>query len=167
MCIGLQSNCPVPFDQQPVNEYLALKRYWLFSWSTYNTNKYVTTVFFVFLFLFFVVGFFIFYIYSNNVNICKLCILNFLVCDIILFFIFMRLYLGWSYIMKRLMSATIFYEESGWYDGQIWIKTSEYLIQDRLIGLYQIMPLIQRIKYTFIIIICAFLSEYFFYSIIE
>ena len=32
------------------------------------------------------------------------------------------------------MEATVPYEESGWYDGQIWIKPPEILLQDRLIG---------------------------------
>ena len=30
------------------------------------------------------------------------------------------------------MEATVPYEESGWYDGQVWIKPPEILIQDRL-----------------------------------
>ena len=29
------------------------------------------------------------------------------------------------------MEATVPYEESGWYDGQIWIKPPEILLQDR------------------------------------
>ena len=38
------------------------------------------------------------------------------------------------------MEATVPYEESGWYDGQIWIKPPEILLQDRLIGTYEIYP---------------------------
>lgn len=82
-----------------------------------------------------------------------------------MFFIMMRLYLGWSYIVKRLLSATVFYEESGWYDGQVWIKNSDYLIQDRLIGLYQVIPFITRIKYSFLVIGVNFFLIYLLYTI--
>lgn len=167
MCTISQNSCPVPWDQQPLNEYLALKKSWLFSWSTYKNEKYVITIFSIFLFLFILIGVFIFFIPFHIVNVFRLFLLNFLICNAILMFICIRLYLGWSYIMKRLMSASVFYEESGWYDGQIWIKTSEYLAQDRLIGLYQIMPLITRIKFTCIIVISTFIFEYFFYCFFE
>jgi len=97
-------------------------------------------------------------------NIFKIFLLNFVIVDIILILIFIRLYLGWSYIIKRLLSATVFYEESGWYDGQIWIKTAENLTRDRLIGLYQIIPFLNRIKYTTIILLINFLFHYYLYS---
>ena len=35
------------------------------------------------------------------------------------------------------MQATVAYEESGWYDGQIWVKTPEILIKDKLAGQYK------------------------------
>ena len=75
----------------------------------------------------------------------------------------MRLYLGWSYVVKRLLSATVFYEESGWYDGQIWIKTAENLTRDRLIGIYQIIPFLKRIKYTCLMFILNVTLHYYLY----
>lgn len=60
----------------------------------------------------------------------------------------MRLYLGWSYVRDRLMRPTIFYEESGWYDGQTWTKPPELLTRDRLIVTYQIQPILQRLQRT-------------------
>ena len=33
-----------------------------------------------------------------------------------------RLYLGWNHIFNRLISEKVEYEESGWYDGQVWKK---------------------------------------------
>ncbi|KAI7999689.1 hypothetical protein LOK49_LG09G02193 [Camellia lanceoleosa] len=39
--------------------------------------------------------------------------------------IVLRIYLGWSYVGDRLLSAVIPYEESGWYDGQMWVKPPE------------------------------------------
>ena len=62
----------------------------------------------------------------------------------------LRLYLGWSYVRDRLVSSVIFYEESGWYDGQTWTKPEEVLNRDRLIVTYQIQPVIQRLQITFL-----------------
>jgi hypothetical protein len=52
--------------------------------------------------------------------------------------VLLRLYLGWIYVYDRLQSEKVFYEESGWYDGQIWTKTAAILTRDRLIVSYQI-----------------------------
>nr|YP_009397868.1 hypothetical protein [Sonderella linearis]ARW67054.1 hypothetical protein [Sonderella linearis] len=158
-----KNNCPVPFDQQPLNEYLVLKKSWFFSWSIGNNKQYIIKIIYLFISLFIFIGLLMLYIFINNLNHYKLLLIDLFICDIIVFIIFMRLYLGWSYILKRLLSATIFYEESGWYDGQVWIKKHNNLIQDRLVGLYEIMPYINRIKLTCIIIMLVFLLEYFLY----
>nr|YP_009391875.1 hypothetical protein [Acrosorium ciliolatum]ARW60019.1 hypothetical protein [Acrosorium ciliolatum] len=159
----LRNNCPVPFDQQPLNEYLALKRSWLFSWSTYEIKDFSSTILFVFSSLFIYWGLILIFLFINQISLYKICIIDLLIVNTILFFIFIRLYLGWSYIVKRLLSATIFYEESGWYDGQIWIKTAASLTQDRLVGLYQILPYLIRIRYTCFILCFIFLLIYCLY----
>ena len=43
----------------------------------------------------------------------------------------------------------MFYEESGWYDGQTWLKTPEFVVQDRLILNHQVRPLLDRLRRTF------------------
>nr|YP_009394359.1 hypothetical protein [Leptosiphonia brodiei]ARW62921.1 hypothetical protein [Leptosiphonia brodiei] len=157
-----KTNCPVPFEQQPLNEYLSLKRSWLFAWSI-SSNK-----FFIFGLscLFFIFGPFIsflakFLVPMSMYDFYHNFLLNLLIGDIIAFLFLLRIYLGWSYILKRLLSATIFYEESGWYDGQIWVKNSDYLMQDRLIGLYQVMPFITRIKYACVFTVTNSIFLYF------
>jgi hypothetical protein len=49
------------------------------------------------------------------------------------------------------MQATIPYEESGWYDGQVWIKSSKMLTQDIIIGTYEVLPIINRLKRVLIV----------------
>jgi Conserved in the green lineage and diatoms 27 len=63
--------------------------------------------------------------------------------------VLVRLYLGWKYIHDRLSSSIVFYEESGWYDGQSWEKTPEILARDRLLATYQVQPVLQRLQKTF------------------
>nr|YP_009326690.1 hypothetical chloroplast RF36 [Membranoptera platyphylla]AMJ16947.1 hypothetical chloroplast RF36 [Membranoptera platyphylla] len=161
-----KKNCPVPSNQQPLNEYLELKKSFLFAWSTYNFKSYIYTVFTIFLFLFISLGLIFIFLYIKWINIYKILLLDFIFIDIIFFFIFFRLYLGWSYVIKRLLSSTIFYEESGWYDGQLWIKTADSLTRDRLVGFYQILPFLNRTKYTCIIFCINFILDYSLYYLL-
>ncbi|KIZ00283.1 Uncharacterized protein ycf36 [Monoraphidium neglectum] len=59
-----------------------------------------------------------------------------------------RMYLGWDHVGARLQAATVPYEETGWYDGQLWVKTPEILARDRLAFAYQIRPTMARLKST-------------------
>nr|DAD31894.1 TPA_asm: hypothetical protein HUJ06_010745 [Nelumbo nucifera] len=45
------------------------------------------------------------------------------------------MYHGYAYVGNCLLSATVKYEETGWYNGQIWIKTTEVFARDHLLGL--------------------------------
>lgn len=148
-----KKNCPVPFDQQPLNEYFSLKDSQFFAWSLSEQNKYFLTIFYLFVILFILSYPIICLFVSSQQFFFKSITLDILFTNLILLFIFIRLYLGWSYINKRLLSATVFYEESGWYDGQIWIKTSESLMQDRLIGLYELMPFLKRLEFCILLFI--------------
>lgn len=60
------------------------------------------------------------------------------------------MYLGWAYVGNRLLSATVEYEETGWYDGQIWVKTAEVLARDRLLGSFTVKPVLNRLKNTLV-----------------
>lgn len=71
-------------------------------------------------------------------------------------FILVRLYIGWNYIKERLSKACIEYEESGWYDGQIWIKPRKILKQDRLICYYKVIPILKRLEKTIIYLLIVF-----------
>nr|ARW69895.1 hypothetical protein [Polysiphonia teges] len=155
-----KSNCPVPFDQQPLNEYLSLKQSWLFSWSISSKKSYLNGLMYILITVFVAFSFIAFLLTSYS-SIINFLLSDLLISNIVLSLLLIRIYLGWSYIVKRLLSATIFYEESGWYDGQVWVKTSEYLIQDRLIGLYEVMPFIARIKYTLLLVFLNFFVIYF------
>ncbi len=160
MCIS-KKKCPVPFDQQPLNEYFALKESKFFSWSIREKTAYLLNFCYLLITLFILLYAITFSLISKKQPLIKYLVVDSLFVNIILILVFLRLYLGWSYVIKRLLSATIFYEESGWYDGQIWIKTAESLIQDRLIGLYELVPFLQRIKYTGL-----FLIIFFFFDIL-
>nr|AOM64496.1 hypothetical protein Riqu_017 [Riquetophycus sp.] len=158
--------CPVPFDQQPLNEYISLKNSCFFSWSILPFNEYLQTICYIFGSLFIVFIPIVLAVMPRYTTIFPFILVDLLVITFILIFVFVRLYLGWSYVIKRLVSATVFYEESGWYDGQIWVKTVDSMTKDRLIGLYEVTPYIDRIKYSLFVIIMLFLVEGICYYLI-
>ena len=64
-----------------------------------------------------------------------------------------RLYLGWNHIFKRLNSEKVEYEESGWYDGQIWMKPVKLKEKESLIALLEVKPILKTLIQTISIII--------------
>ena len=154
----------MPFDQQPLNEFYALKNSCFFSFFGFKFYTYVISVAVIFLISIFlftplivVTIKFSWYTFLFNESLCVIIFLSTILA---------RLYLGWLYIVNRLLSAAIFYEESGWYDGQIWIKTPEMLTKDRLVATYYVVPLLQRIRLTLAILAILIFVEILLYYLI-
>lgn len=148
---NIPSKCPVPIDQKPLNEYNTLKESLDFGWTRKNfVNFKQILLLIVFAALIFWSVIFI-TISSNELYLFKMVILTCICSSVSTALILIRYYLGWNYIYSRLMQATIAYEESGWYDGQIWIKSPETLLQDRLIGTYELQPILDRLKKTILL----------------
>jgi hypothetical protein len=146
-------SCPVPKSQQPVNEYNSLKYSIEFGWTHSNTRVFLQTLTYIFLATSTIWSIIL---YSNNIgDVFKFT--NFLVIinitDFCILLILVRYYISWTYIYSRLIQATVNYEESGWYDGQTWVKPAEVLLQDRLVATYELLPVLFRIKQVVIILI--------------
>jgi len=60
----------------------------------------------------------------------------------------LNMYNGWTYVEDRLLSATVEYEETGWYDGQVYVKDPEMLARDRLLGMYTVRPVVETLRKT-------------------
>ncbi|BAT52279.1 hypothetical protein ycf36 [Nostoc sp. NIES-3756] len=143
-------NCPVPVDQQPLNEYEELKTSWLFRDCALNWREYATKLGWIWGLSWLIAGPVSAASFPPNKQ-----LVHFLLCgaagaSVGVILSLLRLYLGWLYVRDRLYSMTVFYEESGWYDGQTWIKPPEVLNRDRLIVTYEIKPIIQRLQFTFV-----------------
>ena len=69
-----------------------------------------------------------------------------------------RLFLGWNHIYKRLISESVEYEESGWYDGQIWMKPIALLEKENLIASLEVKPILNNLIQTTSLIIILTLS---------
>nr|YP_010337043.1 hypothetical protein MW574_pgp039 [Madagascaria erythrocladioides]QUE29072.1 Ycf36 [Madagascaria erythrocladioides]UNJ16628.1 hypothetical protein [Madagascaria erythrocladioides] len=151
--------CPVPIEQQPLQEYKSLLSSRFFSLPNKHFKKYLLNLLLasiVFCTATFTIFFYDFWFGDNSGKI----ILNiFIFNDLLMLSLILRLYLSWSYVVKRLLSATVFYEESGWYDGQIWVKPSEMLIRDRLMAINQGVPLVKQVKLSFLIFCLKLIIE--------
>ena len=152
-----QSKCPVPKEQQPTNEFIELSKSKIFSWpKTKKSLILVLTKFWIGSFLIFVV------ISSGSIyfktSIFKYILLSFFSSLSIPLLISIRLYLGWNHVFKRLTSERVEYEESGWYDGQIWIKPLVLKEKESLIASIEVKPILKNLIQIFSIILILALS---------
>tara|TARA_Y100000589_G_scaffold222712_1_gene210232 strand:- start:717 stop:1211 length:495 start_codon:yes stop_codon:yes gene_type:complete len=139
------SKCPVPKEQQPTNEYIELSNSVVFSLPKSN-KKY--SLFLIFLWTIFFLLFLI--ISSGSVhfseNNFKYILISFFGSLSAPLLISVRLLLGWNHIYKRLISEKVEYEESGWYDGQIWIKPLQLKEKESLIASLEVKPILKKLS---------------------
>ena len=158
-----ESKCPVPLEQQPTNEFIELSKSTIFSWP--KTKKSLIIV----LFKFWVGTFILFLVISSGsiyfkTSIIKYILLSFFSSLSIPLLISLRLYLGWNHVFKRLNSESVEYEESGWYDGQVWIKTLVLKERESLIASNEVKPILKNLIQIFSIISVLALSGILFFQ---
>ena len=152
-----QSNCPVPKEQQPTNEFIELSKSNIFSWPKSKKS------FSLILLKIWLVTFTLFIIISTGsvyfaTSTLKYILLSFFSSLSIPFLLSIRLYLGWNHIFKRLTSEKVEYEESGWYDGQVWIKPVNLKEKESLIAFLEVKPILKNLLQVLSIIILFALS---------
>ena len=149
--------CPVPREQQPTNEFIELSRSIIFSWP--KTKKSLILV----LIKFWVGAFVLFLIIASGsiyfkTSLLKYILLSFFSSLTIPLLISIRLYLGWNHVFKRLTSEKVEYEESGWYDGQVWIKPLVLKEKESLIATIEVKPILKNLVQIFSIFLMLALS---------
>ena len=153
-----QFNCPVPKDQQPTNEFIELSKSKIFAWpKSKKSFSLILLKFWIGTFLIFIV------ISSGSVyfetSTLRYVLLSFFSSLALPFLFSIRLYLGWNHIFKRLTSEKVEYEESGWYDGQIWIKPVKLKEKEALIASLEVKPILKNlIQILSLIIIFALIG---------
>ncbi|XP_070009180.1 uncharacterized protein ycf36 isoform X2 [Nicotiana sylvestris] len=116
-----ETECPVPLEQQPVNEFKALSDSFPFSWASGDLVEYCSRLFATGLAFALFVGLPVNLFGSVGPEPEPLKPFLGAVSGgvIVVTFAVVRMYLGWAYVGNRLLSATVEYEETGWYDGQV------------------------------------------------
>ena len=152
-----ESKCPVPREQQPTNEFIELSKSTIFSWP--KTKKSLISV----LIRFWVGAFVLFLLISSGSVYFKTSLLKYMLLSLfsslsIPLLITVRLYLGWNHVFKSLTSERIEYEESGWYDGQVWIKPVVLKEKESLIASIEVKPILKNLIQIISIILILSLS---------
>ena len=152
-----ESKCPVPWEQQPTNEFVELTKSNIFSWP--KTKKSLILV----LIKFWLGAFILFLVISSGSVYFKTSIFKYILLSVfsslsIPLLILIRLYLGWNHVFKRLTSEKVEYEESGWYDGQVWIKPLVLKEKESLIASIEVKPILKNLTQIFSIISVLALS---------
>jgi len=158
-----EPKCPVPKEQQPTNEFIELSKSVIFSWP--KTKKTLILV----LIKFWSGAFVLFLIISSGsiyfkTSLLKYILLSFFSSLSIPFLITIRLYLGWKHVFKRLTSEKVEYEESGWYDGQVWIKPLNLKEKESLIASIEVKPILKNLIQIFSVISVLALSGILFFQ---
>ena len=139
-----ESKCPVPKAQQPTNEFIELSKSKIFSWP--KTKKSLILV----LIKIWLLAFILFLIISSGSIYFKTSIIKYILLSLfsslsIPLLVSIRLYLGWNHVFKRLTSEKVEYEESGWYDGQVWIKPLVLKEKESLIASIEVKPILRNL----------------------
>jgi len=155
--------CPVPREQQPTNEFIELSKSRIFSWP--KTKKSLILI----LIKFWVGAFVLFIVISSGSVYFKTSLLRYILLSFfsslsIPLLISIRLYLGWNHIFKRLTSEKVEYEESGWYDGQVWEKPLVLKEKESLIASIEVKPILRNLIQILSIISVLALSGILIYQ---
>jgi hypothetical protein len=145
---GMAQRCPVPAEQQPINEYQGVRESWFYSWGGRDLRGYLKPVVILWLVGWLVAGPMAAASFAPARHPLPFALSAAMGALILPMLALMQLYVGWSHVGGRLKEDKVPYEESGWYDGQVWVKPEEVSNRDRLIVDYQVQPVLQRIRTT-------------------
>ena len=154
--------CPVPSNQRPLNEFNSIRNSWIISWPFLDKSIFYRKLVLSWLFIT-PISLTISYgsDYLKN-NIYELIFVSLTASVLFPILLLMRQWLSWAYVYKRLNSENIEYEESGWYDGQIWEKPIDWRAKDLLIAQHQIKPILSHLVTIIILLISVIIFSSLF-----
>jgi len=150
---SIRDLCPVPTDQIPIEEYECMSESWFYSWGARGLVGYLMPVVVLWLVSWLVVGPMAAVSFEPSKLLPQFMISGMLGALLLPTLALVQLYIGWRHVCDRLSQRSVFYEESGWYDGQVWEKPDDVMNRDRLIADYQVKPLMLRMQKTFAVIL--------------
>jgi hypothetical protein len=148
---AMEDSCPVPRDQRPASQYAELKDSFVLSWPSLGGPAYAARMLGMFGFFYGVVAYPIACgSYDPSTQFTEAAVSAMVGASGATAAMSLNMYNGWSYVRDRLLSATVEYEETGWYDGQVYVKDPEMLARDRLLGTYTVRPIVEMLRKTLI-----------------
>ncbi len=157
--------CPVPNKQIPTEELKQLYVSWFFSWPTKDRTYLYKSIFICWLIalpISTIIATGSWTLRNDRLNLAFVSVITSMGLPLISL---IRQWLGWSYIYRRLISPSIDYEETGWYDGQTWNKPKEWIDRDNFIAINEVKPKIILLLDSFVLmlsftLLCIFIYFY-------
>jgi len=136
--------CPIPEEQKPINEYIALKENNLTNWITLPKKQYLISVLRGFFTLFLICLTFTFQtVESINQLLTTIQKTTFFTL-LSLFFVVIYVISNWKQVDSRFNTSRLIYEEGSWYTSEIWEKPISLIKNDKLISTQIIQPILSR-----------------------
>ena len=140
------SPCPVPTSQRPLEEYRQLCASWFFTWPATTRHGLIRPLLITWLLSLPVCLLIASGSWPLRHNIPRLVLAAAVSSVLPAVFLLLRQWLGWNYVHRRLRSERVEYEESGWYDGQVWEKPLAWRQQDLLVARHEVRPVLARLE---------------------
>ena len=138
--------CPVPPEQRPLREYEQLLESWFFVWPAHNFRELVRPLATSWLLLAPLTVLVASGSWVMRHHPAQLVLAGLVAAVALPILLLVRQWLGWTYVHRRLLSERVEYEESGWYDGQVWEKPLAWRQQDLLVAQHQVQPVLRRLQ---------------------
>ena len=139
-------SCPVPPEQRPLEEFLQLTESWFFSWPAGEVPRLKRSLLISWLLMLPVCTLVASGSWTLKADPPRLVVAGAVAALVLPLLLLMRQWLGWTYVMKRLLAENVEYEESGWYDGQIWEKPQSWRNRDLLVARHEVRPILGRLS---------------------
>ena len=115
-------SCPVPPEQRPLEEFQQLSQSWFFSWPTGEVSSLKRSLLISWMLMLPLCTLVASGSLTLKADPPRLVVAGAVAALVLPLLLLVRQWLGWTYVMQRLLSENVDYEESGWYDGQTWEK---------------------------------------------
>jgi hypothetical protein len=138
--------CPVPPEQRPLEEYRQLSASWFFAWPAGTLQALLQPLVLSWLLAFPLCLLIASGSWPLRHHPPRLVAVAAVAAVLPALLLLVRQWLGWTYVLRRLNSERVEYEESGWYDGQVWEKPLAWRQQDLLVARHQVRPVLERLR---------------------
>ena len=140
------ATCPVPPAQRPLQQYEELRDSWFFAWPSRGIGGLTRALTLAWLValppsLLVASGSWVLRYRPLELGLAAA-----VAAALLPVLLLVRQWLGWHSIHRRLVSERVEYEESGWYDGQVWEKPLSWRQQDLLVAQHQVRPVLARLE---------------------
>ena len=138
-------SCPVPPEQRPLEEVQQLCESWFFSWPAGQEPRLSQRLAGFWLLMLPVCSLIASGSWTLKQDPPRLLAAAAVAALVLPLLLLVRQWLGWTYVMQRLLRESVDYEESGWYDGQTWEKPLSWRERDLLVARHEVRPILGRL----------------------